>query len=166
MFSCHRSHFEIDFGYSLPYGRNDHIDGIGNLNSPGCQSVNVLNLFDRTSWRHRSHGSRKYNKHEIHDVSFDGLLPFVNFQLGLHHIRTKLYSLPLKRLHALYESTLTLHFAAVGSPGHRLQGIIMDISSNRLFKAVRFDEPTETRNLPFLNVKFANKGINALNVKK
>ena len=70
----------------------------------------------------------------------------------------------MKRLHALYESTLTLHFADVGSPGHRLQGIILDISSNRLFKAVRVDEPTETRNRPFLNVKFANKGIDALNV--
>ena len=106
---------------------------MGNLTSPRCQSVNVLNLFDRTSRRHHSHGSRKYNKPEIHDVSFDGLLPFVNLQLGLHHIRTRLYSLPLKRLHALYESTLTLHFADVGSPGHRLQGIILDISSNRLF---------------------------------
>ena len=63
-----------------------------------------------------------------------------------------------------YESTLTLHFADVGSPGHRLQGIILDISSNRLFKAVRVGEPTETRNRPFLNVKFANKGIDALNV--
>ena len=37
-------------------------------------------------------------------------------------------------------------------------------SSNRLFKAVRVDEPTETRNRPFLNVKFANKGIDTLNV--
>ena len=151
-------------GTAAPYGCNDHIDSIGNLTCPGCQSVNVLNLFDRTSRRHRSHGSRKYNKPEIHDVSFDGLLPFVNLQLGLHHIRTKLYSLPLKRLHTLYESTLTLHFADVGSPGHRLQGIILDISSNRLFKAVRVGEPTETRNRPFLNVKFANKGIDALNV--
>ena len=150
-------------GTAAPYGCNDHIDSIGNLTSPGCQSVNILNLFDRTSRRHRSHGSRKYNKPEIHDVSFDGLLPFVNLQLGLHHIRTKLYSLSLKRLHAVYEFTLTLHFADVGSPGHRLQGIILDISSNRLFKAVRVGEPTETRNRPFLNVKFANKGIDALN---
>ena len=140
------------------------IIGTSLLTSPGCQSLNVLNLFDRTSRRHRSHGSRKYNKPEIHDVSFDGLLPFVNLQLGLHNIRTKLYSLPLKRLQALYESTLTLQFADVGSPGHRLQGIILDISPNRLFKAVRVDEPTETRNRPFLNVKFANKGIDALNV--
>ena len=83
----------------------------------------------------------------------------VKVKLGI-----KLYSLPLKRLHALYESTLTLHFTDVGSPGHRLQGIVLDISSKRLFKAVRVDEPTETRNRPFLNVKFANKGIDALNV--
>ena len=33
-----------------------------------------------------------------------------------------------------------------------------------LFKAVMFGEPTETRNHPFLNVEFANKGIEALNV--
>ena len=157
-------HWIRQLGTAAPYGCNDHIDSIGNLTSPGCQSVNVLNLFDRTNRRHRSHGSRKYNKPEIHDVSFDGLLPFVNLQLGLHHIRTKLYSLPLKQRHALYESTLTLHFADVGSPGHRLQGIILDISSNRLFKAVRVGEPTETRNRPFLNVQFSNKGIDALNV--
>ena len=63
-----------------PHGCNDHIDSIGNLTSPGCQSVNVLNLFDRTIRRHRSHGSRRYNKREIHNVSFDCLLPFVNLQ--------------------------------------------------------------------------------------
>ena len=151
-------------GTAAPYGCNDHIDSIGNLTSPGCQSVNVLNLFDRTSRRHRSHGSRRYNKPEIHNVSFDGLLPFVNLQLGLHHIRTRLYFLPLKTLHVLYESTLTLHFTDVGSPEHRLHGIILDISSNRLFKAVRVCDSIETKNRPFLKIKFANKGIDALNL--
>ena len=95
-------HWIRQLGTAAPYGCNDHIDSIGNLTSPGCQSVNVLNLFDRTSRRHRSHGSRKYNKPEIHNVSFDGLLPFVNLQLGLHHIRTRLYSLPLKGLVRIY----------------------------------------------------------------
>ena len=71
-------HWIRQLGTAAPYGCNDHIDSIGNLTSPGCQSVNVLNLFDRTSRRHRSHGSRKYHKPEIHDVSFDRLLPFVN----------------------------------------------------------------------------------------
>ena len=74
------------------------------------------------------------------------------------------YSLPLKTLHVLYESTLTLHFTDVGSPEHRLQGIILDISSNRLFKAVRVCNSVETKNRPFLKIKFANKGINALNL--
>ena len=156
-------HWIRQLGTAAPYGCNDHIDSIGNLTSPGCQSVNVLNLFDRTSRRHRSHGSRKYNKPEIHNVSFDGLLPFVNLQLGLHHIRTRLYSLPLNMLHDLYESTLTLHFADAASPEHRLQSIILDISSNRLFKAVSVCDNTETKNRPFLKIKFANKGIDALN---
>ena len=156
-------HWIRQLGTAAPYGCNGHIDSIGNLTSPGCQSVNVLNLFDRTSRRHRSHGSRKYNKPEIHNVSFDGLLPFVNLQLGLHHIRTRLYSLPLNMLHDLYESTLTLHFADAASPEHRLQSIILDISSNRLFKAVSVCNNTETKNRPFLKIKFANKGIDALN---
>ena len=55
-------HWIRQLGTAAPYGCNDHIDSIGNITSPGCQSVNVLNLFDRTSRRHRSHGSRKYNK--------------------------------------------------------------------------------------------------------
>ena len=93
----------------------------------------------------------------MHNVSFDGLLPFVNLKLGLHHIRTRLYSLPLNMLHDLYESTLTLHFADAASQEHRLQSIILDISPNRLFKAV------SVRDRPLLKIKFANKGIDALN---
>ena len=61
-----------------------------------------------------------------------------------HHFRTRLYSLPLKMLHEVYESTFTLHFTDVASAEHRLQGIIVDISSKSLFKAVRVGEPTET----------------------
>ena len=82
----------------------------------------------------------------------------------LNHIRTRLYSLPLNMLHDLYESTLTLHFADAASPEHRLQGIILDISSNRFFKAVRVCDYTDTKNRPFLKLKFANKGIDALNL--
>ena len=65
-------------------------------------------------------------------------------------------------LHDLYESSLTLHFADVASPEHRLQGIILDISSNRLFKAARLCDYTETKNRPLLKIKFANDGMDAL----
>ena len=61
------------------------------------------------------------------------------------------------------ESTLTLHFADAASPEHRLQSIILDISSNRLFNAVSVCDNTDTKNRPFLKIKFANKGIDALN---
>ena len=64
----------------------------------------------------------------------------------------------------MYESTLTLHFTDVASAEHRLQGAILDISSNRLFKAVGVSEPTETKNQPLLKVKFANKGFGSLNL--
>ena len=67
-------------------------------------------------------------------------------------------------LHDLYESTLTLHFADVASPEHRLQGIILDFPSSRLFKAVSVCDYTETKNRTFLKIKFANKGIDALNL--
>ena len=50
-------HWIQQLGTAAPYGCNDHIDSIGNLISPGCQSVNVLNLFDQTSRRHRRHGN-------------------------------------------------------------------------------------------------------------
>ena len=151
-------------GTAASYGCNDHIDSIGNLTRPGCQSVHVMNLFDRTSRRRRNHGSRRYYKPEINDVSFDGLLSIVKLQLGLHHIRTRQYSFPLKMLHEWNESTLTLHFTDVASAEHRRQGIILDISSNRLFRAVRIGESSETRNRLLLKVKFANKGLDALNL--
>ena len=81
-----------ELGTDDPYGWNEHIVSIGNLTSPRCHSVNVSHLFDRTNRRPRSHGSRRYNKPEIYKVSFHGLLPYVNLQLGLHHIRTRLLS--------------------------------------------------------------------------
>ena len=73
-------------------------------------------------------------------------------------------STPLNMLHDLYESTLTSHFADTASPEHRLQDIILDISSNRLFKAVRISDYTEIKNCPFLKIKIASKGIDAMNI--
>ena len=71
----------------------------------------------------------------------------------------------IKMLDDLYESTLTLHFIEVASAEYRFQGGILYIFSNRLFKAVRLGEPTETRNRPFMKGRFANKGIDALNLR-
>ena len=90
-------------GTAFPYGCNDNIGSIGNISSPQCNNVNVMGLFTNTTRRKRSHGHRSYNKPIIHDVYLYSLLPYMNKPLGLHHIRTKLYSVPLKILYELQE---------------------------------------------------------------
>ena len=156
-------HWIRQLGTAAPYGCNDHIDSIGNLTSSGCQTVNVLNMFDRTSRRHRSHGSRRYNKHEIHNVSFDGLLPFVNLQLGLHHIRTRLYSLPLKTLRLVRIYTdLTFYWCWIS--GASTSGYYFGHFLKLAFQSCQGLWFYWNKNRPFLKIKFADKDIDALNL--
>ena len=53
-------HWMRELGTATPYGCNDNISTIGNLSSPGCSSVNVMNLFNTHQRRNRSHGHRHY----------------------------------------------------------------------------------------------------------
>ena len=77
----------------MPYGCNENIDSIGNISCAGCSNVNVMNIFDNTPRRSRGHC--QYISPQLHDVSINCLLPFVHKPLGMHHIRTQLYFLPL-----------------------------------------------------------------------
>ena len=151
-----------ELGCATPYGCNDKIDSLGNLSSPGCDSTNVLNLFNRSTRRPRSHGHRRYNSPKIHNVSFDSLLPVLQKPLGLHHIRTALYSIPRSSLHKLQQHCLQ-HFFRNPSPEYRLSSIILDISNNVLFKPVRTNT-TKEENRRFMKVQFANKGIDAIKI--
>jgi hypothetical protein len=63
-------------------------------------------IFNSAPRRKRSHGHRHYASPIFHDVSLNGLLPFMQKPLGMHHIRSKLFSLPLSKLHALCNSCL------------------------------------------------------------
>jgi hypothetical protein len=66
----------MKLGTAFPYGCNGNIGSIGNISSPQCSNVNVMELFNNTPRRKRtSHGHRPYNEPIIHDVSFDSLLP-------------------------------------------------------------------------------------------
>ena len=100
-----------------------------------------MGLFNHTQRRKRSHAHRSYDKPAIHNVSFDSLLPYyVNQQLGLHHIRTKLYSVPLKLLNSLLEKAKEHPILDSSSPEYRLGSVIMDIANHRLFQPARFTE--------------------------
>ena len=163
-FRRHREEYYIKLlGTAFPYGCNDMIDSLGNLSSPGFNSVNVMNIFPSSERRKRSHGHRSYRPPRILDVSFDSLLKHMEVPLGIHHIRTKLYALPLHTLRTLQKDTLKLLFTDNNSIEYRLSSIILDICHHRLFKPVRSDTSSDSSRF-FLKPKFINKGIDSINL--
>ena len=122
-----------------------------------------MGLFNHNHRRQRSHGHRHYTSPLVHDVSINGLLPFLQKPLGLHHIRTKLYSVPLKTLHSLYKECLQSSVTDPSSTLYRLVAIILDIGKHRLFKPVNTHKDEEEPR-SFLSLLFANKGIDAINL--
>ena len=116
----------------------DKIDGIGILSSPTCRSVNVMDIFNSPPRRKRSHGHRHYTS-PIPHVSLNDLLPFMQKPLGMDHIRSKLFSLPLSKLYVLYKSCLENHVTNTNSNEYKLTEIVLDITDHRLFKLVVID---------------------------
>ena len=147
-----------------PYGCNDKVVGVGNLSSPNCSHLNTLQLFNKNKRDRRSHGHRRYNKPNIHDVSFSKLLPFYQKPLGLHHIRTKLYSIPLSRLKILRDECLSHTYMDPNTIEYKLDAIILDIAHNRLFKPVQVNTTGSDLKRHFLKLQFSNKGIDAINI--
>jgi len=125
-----------ELGTVTSYGCNDKIDGIGILSSPTCRSVNVMDIFNSTPRRKQSHGHRHYTSLIFHDVSLNDLLPFMQKPLGMHLVRSKLFSLPLSKLHALYNSCLVNNVTNPNSNEYKLTAIVLDIAGHRLFKPV------------------------------
>jgi hypothetical protein len=136
---------------------------IGNLSSPSCSSVNVMNLFTTHSRRRRSHGHRKHKSSDPHDISFNSLLEDFPQPLGIHIIRTKLFALTLSKIKILSEDCLSSATSDPFSLPYKLNAIILDISKRRLYTAVRSDLPVQD-NVSFLKLRFANKGIDAINI--
>ena len=106
-----------ELGTAAPYGCNGKIDSVGNFTSPRYSSVNVMRLYGSSQRRKRSHGHRHYNRPNFHaDVAIDNLLPHVQQPLGLHHIRTKLYQLPVTKLRSLQKEVVDTKTYVPNSP--------------------------------------------------
>ena len=107
-----------------------------------------------------------YSTSEIsrnNQVLFNDLLVWIFRQLGIHHIRTKLFSIPLPSLNKLYKECLQSSFLDPSSREYKLNSIILDIANCRLFKPVNSSLSNDTPDR-FLHLKFANKGIDAINI--
>ena len=73
--------------------------------------------------------------------------------LGMHHI-----SLPLSKLHALYNSCLVNNVTNPNSNEYKLTAIVLDIAGHRLFKPVGIKKD-EIDKRSFLKLSFANKSV-------
>ena len=54
--------------------------------------------------------------------------------LGMHHIRSKLFSLSISNLHALYNSCLVTDVTHPNSNECKRTAIVLDITGHKLFK--------------------------------
>jgi hypothetical protein len=68
----------------------------------------------------RQFGHHHYTSPIFYNVSLNDLLPFVQKPLGIHHIRSKLFSLPLSKLHALYNSCWVNNVTNLNSKEYKL----------------------------------------------
>ena len=150
-------------GTATPYDCNDKIDAIGILSSPTYRSVNVMDIFNSALRRKRSHGHRHYTSPIFYNVSLNDLLPFVQKPLGIHHIRSKLFSLPLSKLHALYNSCWVNNVTNLNSKEYKLTAIVLDIAGHRPLKPVGIKKD-EIDKRSFLKLSFANKGLDGINL--
>ena len=83
--------------------------------------------------------------------------------LGMHHIHSKLFSLPLSKLHTLYNSCLVSNVINPNSNEYKLTAIVLDIAGHRLFKPVGIKKD-EIDKRSFLKLSFANKGLDGINL--
>jgi hypothetical protein len=122
-----------------------------------------MDIFNSASRRKRSHGHRHYTSPIVHDVSLNDLLTFMQKPLVMHHIRSKLFSLPLLKLHALYNSCLVNNVTNPNSNEYKPTVIVLDIADHRLFKPVGIKK-NEIDKRSFLKLSFANKGLDGINL--
>jgi hypothetical protein len=89
----------------------------------------------------------------------------VNTPLSPHHIRTKLYSVPLKIVYDLHKKAKDSSYLDSSTPEYRLVYMIMDDAHHRLFGPARIIDKCELKKpRKFLHVKFHNKGIDPVNI--
>ena len=76
-----------------------------------------------------------------------------------------MFGLPLTSLHRLYNESLDSTCFDQLSKEYRLQSIILDIANSRLYKPVNSDNQVPNSS-KFMTLRFANKGIEAINISK
>ena len=74
-----------------------------------------------------------------------------------------MYSLPLSRLNSLLKACEECHTTDSRSTKYKIVAMVMDMANHRLFRPV-FEHSNELQKRSFFNLKFTNKGIDAINI--
>ena len=125
----------------------------------GCNEINMMSLFNTIPRTKRSHGHKRIQHPNVKKSSkprtlqdtFNDLLSNKQKPLGIHHICTILFSLPVNNLKDLRDFGLDKGGVDPFSPKYRLSSIICDVASFRLFKPVR-SEPLHDNNRKFPSI--------------
>ena len=83
--------------------------------------------------------------------------------MGIHYIRTKLFSIPLSKLNEMNKQSIEAYIPKVYSAEQRQHYIIQDIAFHRLFKPVKTNSPVDKKRA-FMKIHFDNKGLDAINI--
>ena len=84
----------------------------------------------------RSHGHWHFKSPDSHDITFKKLLQYIHEPLGIHHIRTHLYAIPLSRLRQLRDECLSMALFDHFTSEYCLLSIVLDIAYKRLDKPI------------------------------
>ena len=132
-----------------------------------------MKLFNTYPRQKRSHGKRqqKPRHKDAPDPQtslslkdrYNNLLSSLQQPLGVHYIRTNLFSLPVTLLKDLRDFALDEGGVDPYSTKYRLSSIISDVAQFRLFKPVK-SEPLYNDDRKFIHIPFSNKGIDAINI--
>jgi hypothetical protein len=130
-----------------------------------------MSLLNTNPRANGSHGDKRIQNPNAKNSSkprplqdtFNDLLSNIQKPLGIHHIRTILFSLPVKYLKVLRDFGLSKGGVDPFSPKYSLSSIICDVASFRLFKPVR-SESLHDNNRKIFHIPFASKGIDAINI--
>lgn len=143
---------------AYPLGLNDNIMGKGNISR--TSSIDIMDIVDKRTRNHRSHGKRvNRNKRakQRTNCSLKELLTIFKNN-GRHQLLCKLGVIPITKLYEIYTESQNVSFQSKIYEGAR---IITAFCYHRLFP--RIDKP-ENHKRHFLSIKYINRGIDYINL--
>ena len=151
-----------ELGTITPFGLNEKVRRVGNISQKNVPVTQLFHVSQRRPGGHGRRTNRANNKCGYEHVTVTFIQNIWQGENRLHNLRTTLFGIPLPILHKLVEAAKVdpkrgdFDFESMFS-------VVHSISQQRLYKPVKAEgQPPVDRK--FMKIKFANKGIDYLNI--